>query len=318
VAIKPHFALPILACAIAAAAWARSWRVLLAVENWAAGAAIFAYGLVVLWVFPTYVADMVPLVAAVYAAVRPTLLELLSQVPLPLWLAGLGTIVILKRKAALDPLFALVLVAACGFALAFLIQGKGWAYQSYPMLALMLIALALALVPTWRTASTATGRVLPTLAAGTITVASVCWMNHAADTSALADAVRRLKAHPSILAITSEIAVGHPLVREVGGTWAGRVCSQWITTGVLLRRQHGPLDAATAARFASYEARDRAMLSEDLARAQPDIVLIERVAFDWDAWARADPVVAEQLKAYREVGTLYGIAILKRDRAIRG
>jgi hypothetical protein len=60
------------------------------------------------------------------------------------------------------------------------------------------------------------------------------------------------------------------------------------------------------------------MLSEDLARARPDIVLIERVVFDWSAWARADPALAEQLKPYREVGSLYGIAILTRDGQIGG
>jgi hypothetical protein len=45
------------------------------------------------------------------------------------------------------------------------------------------------------------------------------------------------------------------------------------------------------------------MPSEDLARARPDIVLLERVAFDWGAWARSDPALAEHLKNYREVAS---------------
>jgi hypothetical protein len=325
VVIKPYFVVPVLACAGVAAVYARSWRVLLAVENWMAGALTLAYAVTVLVAYPAYVTDMVPLVAAVYVAVRPSFLELIRDVAIPLWVAALVLIASLKRKAALDPPFCLVLTASCGFALAFLIQGKGWAYQSYPMLALVLIALMLALVPSWRATPAATagagsriGRLVRTLAAGAIVASSLCWMNHAPDTSALAETIRRLKPRPTMLAISSEIAVGHPLVRAVGGTWVGRVCSLWISTGVLLRRQFEPLDAATAARLTAYEARDRAMLTADIARARPDIILLERVAFDWGAWARSDPALAEQLKHYRDAGTLYGITILARDAAPRG
>jgi hypothetical protein len=319
VVIKPYFVVPVLACAGVAAVWAKSWRVVLAVENWTAGAVTLAYAVTVLVAYPAYVTDMVPLVAAVYVAVRPSFLELIRDVAIPLWVAALVLIVSLKRKAVLDPPFCLVLTASCGFALAFLIQGKGWAYQSYPMLALVLIALVLALVPSWRAASAASassasriGRLVHTLAAGAIVALSLLWMNHAPDTSALAETIRRLKPRPTMLAISSEIAVGHPLVREVGGTWVGRVCSLWISTGVLLRRQFETLDPATAARLTAYEARDRAMLTADIARARPDIILLEGVAFDWGAWARSDPALAEQLKHYREAGALYGITILAR------
>jgi hypothetical protein len=115
-----------------------------------------------------------------------------------------------------------------------------------------------------------------------------------------------------MLAITSDISLAYPLVRQVGGVWVGRVCSNWITTGVVLRRRSETLDAKTAARLDAYEAFDRAMLVEDIARSRPDVILVEKLSFDWEAWARSDLRLREQLDAYREVETLNGIMILQR------
>jgi hypothetical protein len=115
-----------------------------------------------------------------------------------------------------------------------------------------------------------------------------------------------------MLAITSDISLGHPLVREVGGVWVGRVCSNWISTGVLLRRRFETLDAKTATQLDAYEAFDRAMLVEDIARSRPDLILVEKGYFDWDAWARSDPRLREQLEAYREADVSPVIVILQR------
>jgi hypothetical protein len=152
-----------------------------------------------------------------------------------------------------------------------------------------------------------------TAIAATVVAACFCWNNRAADVSSYAAKIRQLGPPPTMLTITSDISVGHPLVREVGGVWVGRVCSNWITHGVLLRRHSETLGPETAARLDSYEAFDRAILIEDIARSRPDVILVEKVYFDWDAWARSDPALREQLEAYREVETLNGIVILQRQ-----
>ncbi len=36
------------------------------------------------------------------------------------------------------------------------------------------------------------------------------------------------------------------------------------------------------------------------------------MAFDWDAWARSDPELDEELRAYRQADFVDGIAILER------
>jgi SAM-dependent methyltransferase len=39
--------------------------------------------------------------------------------------------------------------------------------------------------------------------------------------------------HPRIVAITQNLGVGHPFVRQIGGIWVQRVASLWITSGAL-------------------------------------------------------------------------------------
>jgi hypothetical protein len=315
VIIKPHLVLAVLVTAAAAAVCARSWRVLLALENWLAGALVVAYAVAVVIGFPAYVDDLAPMVAAVYVARPLPIVELMPS--LVLWLVTLAMVFERKRRAVFDPPLCIVVAASCGFALAFLAQNKGWSYHSVPMLSLALLALALA--DGWVVAPAApvavrpiVGRLARTLAAGAVIGATFCWMNLAFDLTAFAERVRRIDPHPRMLAITSDISLGHPLVRELGGTWVGRMCSNWISNGVVLRRRSETLDAATAALLDRYEALDRAMLAEDIRRGQPDVILVQRIRFDWEAWARSDAALREQLAHYREADSFLGIAILRR------
>jgi hypothetical protein len=314
VTIKPHFVLAVLLAAVAAALCAKSWRVLLAFENWVAAALVLAYGVAVAVAFPAFM-DLLPMIAAVYGA-RP--FPVADMIPaFALWLAIVGMIFDLRRRATFEPPFCVLLAASCGCALSFLVQGKGWPYHSVPMLSLALLALAIAgdwfaLPQATAAAGNGRGWWARTTIAGVLVGSCFCWNNRAADVASLAAKVRPLSPHPTMLAITSDISVGHPLVREMGGVWVGRVCSNWIANGVLLRRRFETLDAKTAARLDAYEAFDRAMLVEDIARSRPDVILVEKAYFDWDAWARSDARLREQLEAYREAGAVTGIVILQR------
>jgi len=142
--------------------------------------------------------------------------------------------------------------------------------------------------------------------------ATFYWLNLASSVTMLNEPIRRLVANPRLLVISSDISVGHPLVRQVGGTWVSRIGSLWVTAGVLTRTEREVLDANTAKTLAAYAERDRATLEEDIRQNRPDIIVIDRVAFDWEAWARADPGLAEQLAAYRAVASLDRHVILQR------
>jgi hypothetical protein len=233
--------------------------------------------------------------------------------------ATLLLIALLKRGAMFKFPSGLLLAASAGFSISYYVQQKSWSYHSYPMLALALIALALAFFDRWHRAPSDSRadrpkRLASALAAALIAGATFCWMNFAVDCSALAAPIRAIKPHPKILAISSDLAVGHPLTRQVGGTWVGRVSALWITAGVMRRRMNETLDPQTNARLEAYAARDRAMLTQDIARQRPDVILVNREleSFDWLAWANSYPALAAQLKLYRPDRTIGGVLILRR------
>jgi hypothetical protein len=240
----------------------------------------------------------------------------------------------LKRGAALKPPFCLLLAASFGFAISYFVQRKGWPYHSYPMLALAVIALAIAFIDRWHhgpgsaAGSTNNGRLASAVIAALITGFTFYWMmSILPDRSGLVAAVRALKPHPKVLAISGDLSIGHPLTRQVDGDWVGRSPSLWITECVLLRQKYEALDAQTNARLNAYAARDRAMLTQDIARQRPDVILVERAAtfmqwwhgpegsrgFDWAKWANSDPMLAQQLEHYREYKTVDDVLILRRE-----
>jgi hypothetical protein len=161
-------------------------------------------------------------------------------------------------------------------------------------------------------AQTRMQRFVVMLPVAAIAVTSAVYLNSAGNTNTLIEPIRRLSQHPKMLIITSDLSVGHPLTRQVGGSWAGRVASLWISAGVFRRHLNETLDADTKAVLRAYAKRDRDMLAEDIRRQKPDIIVIEREYFDWEAWARSEPVIAEELKAYHVAEVIGFFMILQR------
>ncbi|HXD46338.1 MAG TPA: hypothetical protein VN655_14515 [Pseudolabrys sp.] len=317
--IKPHFAAAIVVTAAMAAWSARSWRPLLAAENWIAAAMLAAYAAFVALVYPQFYTGMMPLLADVYIPVHASFTRLVLFFATPLWIASLVLIAILKGRAALRAPFSLLVAASAGFSVSYYVQLKGWSYHSYPMLALALIAVALAFIDRWHRSAddgARAARLVTAIVGALIAGTAYLWMNFAVDCSALAAPIRALKAHPKMLALTADLAYGHPLVRQAGGTWVSRVSAEWITAGVQARRFKGGLDATTDARLEADARRDRVMLTEDIARNRPDVIVVQPLPdFDWLAWARSDPALAAEMAAYRPYATVDGVLILARAGA---
>jgi hypothetical protein len=312
--LKPQFALGLAPAFITLLVHTRSWRLTFAPENWMAGAVAAIYGASVVVFYPTFISDITPMVMATYVPIRRSLPVMLAQYPVLLFAAVQLRLAASWRPGLLrSPAIVMLCAAACGFFLVFVLQGKGWPYHSYPALALVYIILAVALsgrdAPGPRSH---TERTVLAFAMAAVAAATFCWLNLADSVTMLNEPIRRLAANPRVAIISHDVSVGHPLVRQVGGTWVNRVGSLWVTAGVRVRTRGEMLDADTAKRLAAYAERDRAALVEDIRQNRPDIVLIDRVGFDWEAWARADPALAEQLAAYRTAASPDRYVILRR------
>ncbi len=84
-----------------------------------------------------------------------------------------------------------------------------------------------------------------------------------------------------------------------------------MSAGAIVGKIEGA-DAETSAVLDQYIERDRTALTEDIARKRPDIILVDRVRYDWLKWAQASPSLARELGHYRELTATNGILVLRR------
>jgi hypothetical protein len=126
------------------------------------------------------------------------------------------------------------------------------------------------------------------------------------------DEVARLGPRPKILILSAAAVIGHPMVRELDGTWVSRQQAFWVREIVRRAQMYGTIDAATAARLEGYIARERAGIVEDFKKLPPDVVVIDNQNSDWGKWAAADPELSALLKSYIPVKNVDGIEILRR------
>ncbi len=329
VCIKPHFALAV-GFAAAVAAWhARSWRTLLALENWIAGGIAVIYGVCVLIFYPAFIASVMPIVGDLYLPVRIPFVQILISTPMVLWVGAVLVVLGLCRHIGRSPEVLLPLMASAGFAVAYLVQGKGWPYQSYPMLALGLIALDLAGAVCRREAERMGKRdrgrnACTTLALVFIAVWSFAWLNVAVDTRSLTALVERVAPpHPSIVMVSDDIAVGHPLTREVRGRWLPRYMSLWIIQNASVLRAARDLDDSAARRISADVRAVRQELTREIRDGKPDVILVDdrpgRILVgnrltSWNAWLNADPELSALLAGgYSNAGIADGVSVFKRN-----
>ena len=139
------------------------------------------------------------------------------------------------------------------------------------------------------------------------------WFNANVYVGPIRQAVEGLKPHPRILVLSGEAAIGHPLVRDIGGVWVSRQENLWIREFVRLTRERTFVDAAADAKLNGYLALERNWLVEDFKKLPPDIVLVDNPRNGWGAWARADAEISQLLKPYSLVRSVDGIDILRRN-----
>ncbi|MEZ2141128.1 hypothetical protein AAE026_02295 [Bradyrhizobium sp. DN5] len=306
--IKPFFALvaglPILLGALRQ----RSLRPLFTSEACTAGAVVIGYGAVVVALFPAYLSTYAPMVAEAYLPIRR---EFGSLLPIPiavigasigfLWLFGRET---LEMRSGAIPWLG----AAIGGAAGFLVQGKGWPYTAF---ALCLFAIAAPLLQV----CTKTVR-MPIVIGGlaTIVALGLYLSSPAPGFPPLQERVQAVVKQPRLLTITDHIGLGHPLVRQIGGTWVGSSCAQLLAAGAILRENGSHPTEEERAKLDSIINFERRHLLADLRNGRPNVILVDTYLlstfeFDWLAWANSDPELQKELSRYREVGDVGRVRI---------
>jgi hypothetical protein len=312
VAIKPYFALcPLLVAGFQA--WrSRDFRALLRIEYWAAGAVALAYFIASVIFYPRFFSDILPMLADLYLPLRLDALVLLPRivllVALPVALCWIW------RDRQRNAGAAVLLLIGAGFVGAYLMQGKGWTYHSYPAIAFSLLAAGWAA----QQAESRTTGLQRRLGAGLLAAALILpaprFFRADSTNPALAAAITRLAAHRKILAIAFPLNVGHPLTRDIGGVWVGHTWGLWATGGALFMKAHAGDDPVRRAKADAYLEGDRQMTAQDIETQRPDIVLIQQTAgFDFAQWIAQSAPLRAAMARYKRVETVDGVEIYQRQ-----
>ncbi|WP_247501795.1 hypothetical protein [Bradyrhizobium sp. 1] len=299
--IKPFFALVVGLPMILDVVRRRSLKPLLTPEACTAAIIVIGYGAVVVAAFPDYLSTYAPMVAEAYLPIRK---ELSGLLPLPIVVIGASIAFLrlsaphqLKLWSDATPWLA----AAIGGAATFVLQGKGWAYMAF---ALCMFAIAAPLLHVCRKALRA-----PVVIGGLAAIALIglYLSSPAPGFPPLAARIEALVKHPRLLTITDHVGLGHPLVREIGGTWVGSSCAAQLLAGGAILRQNGAQSTrAEQARLDGIIQFERQHLLADVRNGRPDIILVDTLLlssfpFDWLAWANAEPELRAELSRYREI-----------------
>jgi hypothetical protein len=323
-AIKPFFCLCLILPALLTVVRRRELRAALAPEYVIAAAVASLYGLTVLTLFPAYLQAVVPVLRDTYLAYRLSPRELLAR---PEWLLALCWIGVLfwvrpGWLATSASWATAALLAGVAFFVAYLLQGKGYANHLLPSVALIGFGGLGLMAPV--AAAALRDEVTPFLRRG-VTLVATAWA--AATLAALTlqldrpvplrslallGPIARLPAARTLLAVSPDLDVGHPLARSAGLRYVGSDSSLWLTGSALERRSRPGADAAIRARMDRYVADDLQRLCADIARARPDLVVLDRARLPLPFLRREAPGVADALGGYRPVAERNGLDLLAR------
>lgn len=319
VVIKPHIVFAIAFAISVRILRIRSWRIIFTLENWVIALVVLLYGIILWTMFPEFFTKTLPLVNAVYVPARYDLPTLLCSAGSILWFSAVGLNLVIERSQRGGVFCDLLL--ACSFAgyLAFLFQGKGWPYHSYPAIAFAMLALVIRFARTdgITTTSDARLRFFEFAAAIFVFCFGAHWFDLETvhyDTRAVVQEIERIAPNPTMAMISNDISLGFPLVRLVHGVWAQRACSLWIVGNVAVQEIEDP-DPIKIAKLAPYVSLARDTLIDDIRNNRPEILLVEDGGpqrFNWLAWAKADRRFAQVLLDYKFVERMGEAQIWRR------
>ena len=294
--IKPHFALGLAGAYIAVAVLRRDWRQVLAPEIVVAGLLAAGYAVSVYVFMPAYAHDVVPLLLDVYRPMRKPLWSLLLSSQVLTWLMSVGALWYVLRRFEAGT--TMLLAASFGFLIAFVDQGRGWAYHALPMVATLMLSVWPAAWPIVATGDErARMQAVVACFAAAVNIAGFSVFTFPAQ--GVVPVLQAIVEHPTVMGITADQAPGHPITTRVHGIWVGTYSSRWITANS--RVLYGTA-VADQARLVKWMVLDRNVTNADLAK-RPDVVLIGLGPYDWTAWIAADPETTRLMSGYVLVAT---------------
>jgi len=251
--------------------------------------------------------DLLPLIRDLYLPARMPMADMLLNSLLWLFATLAAAIWATARPQRMDRLALLLLLAALGYVPAFLIMGKGWAYQTLPFLMLGLLAFLAQLrrLPS-RLAE------ISVVAKGGVSVGAVIIvlfmlaghpLVHAERRGELARAAAAIDSvvtRPTAASIATRLQPAFPLLLMIDGDYRQRYPSLWAVENAEALIGATRDNAAKVKRLQSMRDGFIRQIARDIERERPDIIF--DAGSDGTPGQRAvhaDPNIARVLSGYR-------------------
>jgi len=317
-AIKPHFALPILAGVLYVAWRQRSLKPVFAPEMWLAGTLFLAFCAATLVFYPAFLSNILPVATTVYIPDRrPLWLLLAVRATAYFEVIFLIALIGFRRHVTLSPLLGVMFAMSIGFLLSYLAQGKGYPYQILPGTALIASFVLLGFSEQREAAKGLIDSAIPIAAAVVLAVMPMLddvgqWRGR----QPLEDAIRPYSEGLRIANITPDLTVGSPLHRRLHAELINAPPALLMSISAWRLRLENKLEPERAAKIDAFENAERIQLRNDMVARPPDIVVTSVDGFNWLEWAEKDHELKTMLASYEQFDTLkffdYELVLLRR------
>jgi hypothetical protein len=315
--VKPHWALGI-ALPYLVICWHR--RAILAgvtVENIVIGTICASYLAIALVWFPEFFDALLPKLIRYYISLRT---DAHLVVVVPTFVAFVAFIALQLQKSTWRIDVVIALASATGFFIAMVYLGKYWGNHQYPYQIALLTGLLIAIGSRYRhieevdRKDAANIRLHVVAAFAVIVVFSISQQFPARPEKSLADAIKGRYGAPTIVQVSSDLAVGTPLTRMVNGRWLTAYAQDWLGAHALWGLEQGWFQGDDE-RVARQDLDDYTNYLNTVIREQkPDILLLDRMEKTpswrepfrhlppiWIVWMRQNPEFQRLMGDYEEI-----------------
>jgi hypothetical protein len=303
-ALKPYFAaVPVLLeASLFLTARRNGWR-FWRPEVLTLGGAAIAYAAAVVVLTPDYLSHIVPMIRQAYGGQDAPRLTVIRNMGLPLIGASFLALVLLGRRPS--KLCMALIVGAGVFFLGYLLQAKGWRYQTLPGTGLLIMAVA-AEAGRWRfkdlpLRARAGVLFLCLILASVLVRATTSGYYPNVFRRPTTAALEGLPRGATVMMLSAYASTLWPMVEERGLAWPSRHFSFWMLPAIA-KADKGP-KGQSLARLADEV---RAQTVEDLTCNPPERILVDEetshtwgVPFDYLAFFQASPDFSRFLARYQ-------------------
>ena len=251
--------------------------------------------------------DLLPLLRDLYLPARMPVADLLFDGPVRIFAILAAATWALAWPRQMDRLASILLQAALAYVPAFVIMGKGWAYQALPFLMLGLIAFLIQ----FRTVTPRLAE-MPVAAKGgaAVGLATIVLVISAGQPLVLAErrielaqaatAIERVVTRPTVASIATRLQPAHPLTLMIDGDYRQLYPSLWVADNAVGLIWTAGEDVEKVERLMALRDGIIRQTARDIERERPDIIF--DAGSDGTPGQRvvhANPEIARVLSGYR-------------------